>query len=236
MKLLRQLHAIVLESEKKETFTDKDEWMAAVKRTYPDKADKIQFKGTVEDGKHLFYAQIPGEDRCYGVFNMDDDEGEVLHEGFFSKKKQTPKSAWDCLEIIAKEGKGEFGFGTLEMDDAMKLVDFKKADALAKKLNLRKESFWANSEEDMRYLVNKHPEVLLGKAAELFKTIKPVTEGAVKDAMIDLIERAAKMVGGEEEDPKTVELIAKKVLELDSNNIFGGNKAEILGMIKTTLG
>lgn len=231
MKLLQQLHAIVLENEGKEKFTDKNEWMAAVKRSYPDKADKIQFKGTVEDGKHLFYAQIPGEDRCYGVFNMDDDEGEVLREGVFKKKLRT---AWDILEHIAKEDLGEFGFSTLEMADAEKLVDFERADVLADAQN--ETSFWSMDEKDKKSLINQYPELLKGKAAKLYQTTKPVNEGAAKDAMVDIIERAAKMVGGEEEDPKTFELIAKKALELDKNNIFQGNKAEVLGMIKTTLG
>jgi hypothetical protein len=78
MKLLRELQNIVSE---KATIKDRDEWMDAVKKAYPDKADKIRFKGGVEDGKHMFWAHIPGEDRAYGVYDMDDEEGEVLGEG-----------------------------------------------------------------------------------------------------------------------------------------------------------
>lgn len=75
MELLKKLVALV-----EGKFTDQEEWMAAVKKKYPTLADKIQFKGRVEMGKHLVYAEIPGEDRCYGVFNMDEDDGEVLGE------------------------------------------------------------------------------------------------------------------------------------------------------------
>lgn len=76
MKLLRELQNLVVE---KKIIHDHDEWMDAVKKAYPNK--NIKFKGGVEDGKHLFWAQVDGEDRAYGVYNMDDDEGEVLGEG-----------------------------------------------------------------------------------------------------------------------------------------------------------
>jgi hypothetical protein len=68
---------------------DRDEWMDAVKKAYPHLADKIKFKGRVEDGKHLFFAEVPGEDRAYGVYSMDDEEGEVLGEAKKRKKKTT---------------------------------------------------------------------------------------------------------------------------------------------------
>lgn len=77
MKLMQELLSI---NETKK-FTDNIEWMDAVKAAYPEIADKLRFKGRIEDGKNLMFAEIPGEDRCYGVFDMDDDEGEVLSEG-----------------------------------------------------------------------------------------------------------------------------------------------------------
>ena len=59
---------------------DHNDWIEAVKKAYPNIANKLKFKGRVEGGKNLFFAEIPGEDRCYGVFDMDKEEGEVLGE------------------------------------------------------------------------------------------------------------------------------------------------------------
>lgn len=74
MKLIQELLSI---NEGKK-FTDNLEWMDGVKAAYPEVANKLKFKGRIEDGKNLMFAEIPGEDRCYGVFDMDKDEGEVL--------------------------------------------------------------------------------------------------------------------------------------------------------------
>jgi len=98
MKLLRELQNIIVE---KTSISDRDEWMDAVKKAYPDKASKIQFKGGVENGKHLFWAQIPGEDRAYGVYSMDDEEGEVLGESL------------TVTEAVGRFAKGGNTFGSL---------------------------------------------------------------------------------------------------------------------------
>jgi hypothetical protein len=81
MKLIQELLSIY-EGKK---FTDNLEWMDGVKAAYPEVANKLKFKGRVEDGKNLMFAEIPGEDRCYGVFDMDKDEGEVLSENIFGQ-------------------------------------------------------------------------------------------------------------------------------------------------------
>ena len=59
-------------------------WKAGVKKAHPDHASQIQFKGRSEPGKdgksrNIISAEVPGIDRCFGVFNMDDpDDNEVL--------------------------------------------------------------------------------------------------------------------------------------------------------------
>lgn len=80
MKLVRQLLAMSTSLKEDEKFTNHDEWMTGVKAAYPEIANKLKFKGRVEDGKNLLFAEVPGEDRCYGVFDMDKDEGEVLEK------------------------------------------------------------------------------------------------------------------------------------------------------------
>lgn len=59
---------------------DQEEWQAAVRKKYPNKA--IKFKGRVEGGKSTVSAEVSGEDRCYGVWDDDKEEGEVLGEGW----------------------------------------------------------------------------------------------------------------------------------------------------------
>jgi len=56
------------------------EWKNKVKEAYPKLAGKFKFKSRSEGGKNLIYAEIDGEDRCYGVFDLEKEEGEVLGE------------------------------------------------------------------------------------------------------------------------------------------------------------
>lgn len=67
--------------KEEETFTDFDDWKAAVLNSYPSKAKNIKFKGRMEGGKTTISAEIPGEDRCYGVWDQEEDKGHVLSEG-----------------------------------------------------------------------------------------------------------------------------------------------------------
>ena len=91
MKLIQQLQFIV-----EGKFHDYEAWMDAVKKANQTIANKLKFRSRVENGKHLFYAEIPGEDRCYGVYNMDDEEGEVLSEG------NVKAAAIDIIERAAR--------------------------------------------------------------------------------------------------------------------------------------
>ena len=115
MKLLRQLQNLIIE---KTTLTDREEWMDAVKKAYPDKANKIQFKGGVEDGKHIFWAQVPGEDRAYGVYDMDNEEGEVLGESL------------TVNEAVVRFGKGHNTLSSLRRDKGRDPVPYSHEDYL----------------------------------------------------------------------------------------------------------
>lgn len=67
-----------LEESSSKIYTDEQEWRDAVLAAYPDKADRIKFKGRVENRVHTISAEIPGEDKSYGVYDGDKDEGRVL--------------------------------------------------------------------------------------------------------------------------------------------------------------
>lgn len=70
------------EQKSKRERTDEDGslelWKSQVKAAHPEVAGKLKFKGRNEDGKTLVSAEIEGEDRSYGVFDMGDEKGEVL--------------------------------------------------------------------------------------------------------------------------------------------------------------
>ncbi len=78
MQLLKQLQDIC--EAQGGNFNDYQEWMQAVLDAYPEEAKKILFKSRVESGTHYMFAEVPSEDRCYGVFDMDKEKGEVLGE------------------------------------------------------------------------------------------------------------------------------------------------------------
>lgn len=77
--------------EGKKTFSDFDAWKAAVLKKYPAEASKMKFKGRVESGKDTISAEIPGQDRSYGVWDQDAESGEVLSEGLLSGAKALAK-------------------------------------------------------------------------------------------------------------------------------------------------
>jgi hypothetical protein len=72
-------------SEDKRYFVNFESWKMAVKAANPGKT--LQFKGRIEGGKHLIYAEVKGEDRCYAVWDDDRDEGELLGEGLIDWAK-----------------------------------------------------------------------------------------------------------------------------------------------------
>jgi hypothetical protein len=100
----------------------------------------------------------------------------AVTEGAFSNN-MTP---WKVLNKIAKNIHGEFGFATLDFETAEDYVDMKKADALAQKNHA--DSFWGMDDREMEKFVNKHPELLKGKALKMVS----LKEGAVKDAIVEL--------------------------------------------------
>lgn len=56
-------------------YSDFDEWKAAVKKFNPQFADKMKFKGRVEQGHDTISAEVPGMDRSFGVWTGDEDGG-----------------------------------------------------------------------------------------------------------------------------------------------------------------
>lgn len=55
-------------------------WKDKVKKAYPEHATKMKFKGRQEGGKDMVCAEVPGMDRCFGVFDMDTLKGQILGE------------------------------------------------------------------------------------------------------------------------------------------------------------
>lgn len=70
------------------TYTDIEDWKKAVKNSYPQHASKIRFNGRMEGGKMTVSAEVPGEDRCFGVWDQEDEKGEVLSESTNLERKQ----------------------------------------------------------------------------------------------------------------------------------------------------
>ena len=58
-----------------------DAWKDEVKKKYPSLASKLKFKlkGKANEPQEIS-AEIDGQDRCYGVFDVKKDTGEVLGE------------------------------------------------------------------------------------------------------------------------------------------------------------
>lgn len=76
----REFKKKLLKLNEKEVFTDIDDWKQAVKNSYPTKAAKMRFNGRMEGGKMTVSAEVPGEDRCFGVWDQDEEKGEILSE------------------------------------------------------------------------------------------------------------------------------------------------------------
>jgi hypothetical protein len=65
------------------TYTDIEDWKQAVKNSYPQQAKRITFMSKMQGKKMTVSAEIKGEDRCYGVWDQEDDKGVVLSEDNF---------------------------------------------------------------------------------------------------------------------------------------------------------
>lgn len=68
----------ILESSNDSFETAVNTWKESIKKKYPNVASRLKFKA-VDGGKRIS-AEVPGQDRCYGVFDIDKGSGEVLDE------------------------------------------------------------------------------------------------------------------------------------------------------------
>lgn len=115
------------------SFSDFEEWKKAVLLAYPAQASKMKFKGRIEGKKQTVSAEIPGEDRSYGVWDMDDETGVVLSEGA-SPFKPNAK-----VKIVGgpADVRGQIGYiGEIKTDAAGNrtfVVDISDGGAKAKK-------------------------------------------------------------------------------------------------------
>ncbi len=55
-------------------------WQEAVKKAYPKVANKLKFNARSERGVHTMSAEVPGQDRSYGVFDVESGKGVILGE------------------------------------------------------------------------------------------------------------------------------------------------------------
>jgi hypothetical protein len=57
-----------------------ESWKLSVKKKFPSVASRIKFKVKSESihDKPKIYAEVDGKDRCYGIFDMKTETGEVL--------------------------------------------------------------------------------------------------------------------------------------------------------------
>lgn len=61
-------------------YTNFDMWKKAVMAHYPQVASKIRWHGRVEGRKSTISAEVPGQDRSYGVWDSDKNVGVILEE------------------------------------------------------------------------------------------------------------------------------------------------------------
>ena len=85
-------------NEEKDEDEKHEQWMKDVKSAYPGK--NLKFKGRVEQGVNTTSAEVPGEDRSYGVYDHDKGEGVVLGEETIDEKKLTPAEKAKMEEIV----------------------------------------------------------------------------------------------------------------------------------------
>lgn len=81
-----------------------DSWKEKVKAAYPEHANKMQFKGSVENGEISILAQVPGIDRLFGIFDMDKENGVVL-ESENNNTGETKMNITDINSLIAEMNK-----------------------------------------------------------------------------------------------------------------------------------
>ena len=77
MKLIQSLTKLA-EQHEDAIYTDEQEWIDAVRKAYPNLADNFLFRGRVEHGVNTISAEIKGEDKCYGVWDPETEQGKVF--------------------------------------------------------------------------------------------------------------------------------------------------------------
>jgi hypothetical protein len=81
-KSIMDAYKLMVENAIPTTKPDDDEgisaWMNDVKKAHPGKM--LSFRHRIEKGVHTTSAEVPGEDRSYGVWDHKDGEGRVLGE------------------------------------------------------------------------------------------------------------------------------------------------------------
>lgn len=75
-----------------------DDWKVEVKKKYPSLASKLKFKlkGKATEPQTIS-AEIEGQDRCYGIFDLKTNKGEVLGE---SMKTDVMQEYLEALEPV----------------------------------------------------------------------------------------------------------------------------------------
>ena len=159
------------------SYTDFDDWKKAVLNSYPAQAKRIQFKGRFEGGKHTISAEIPNEDRSYGVWDGDKDKGVVLSEGLVKSAKSLASKIgkWLVSPALSKEN----------MQSIKDLVG-----AQIKLEKAREDVMWSNIMAEMSLtqleLVSRNREITSVARAAALKEIsnkkrQSMKEGAVWD-------------------------------------------------------
>lgn len=87
-------------------------WQDKVKKAHPEFAAKLKFKAGGKKEDNLIYAEVPGMDRCFGVFDTDTLKGEVLEEEQLDEK-WNDSGAEDANGRWAKYRDGKLGVGAM---------------------------------------------------------------------------------------------------------------------------
>lgn len=66
------------QTEGGEHIANYEDWRKAVKEAYPEVANQLKFKGRVESGTNSISAEVPGDDRSYGVYYPEEEYGVVF--------------------------------------------------------------------------------------------------------------------------------------------------------------
>lgn len=116
-----------------------DSWKEKVKAAYPEHANKMQFKGSVENGEISILAQVPGIDRLFGIFDMDKENGVVL-ESENNNTGETKMNITDINSLIAEMNKAYMAEEKVDEDlesdlDAEAEEDLDEDDSKEEKLD-----------------------------------------------------------------------------------------------------